>query len=190
MFENLVLNNRSYRRFEENKTIEREVFIKLIDYARVVPSGDNKQTLRYFISCDQNTNDRIFPTLGWAAALPDWPGPAVGERPAGYIVIVQGVKDKTRSAANLGVAAQTILLGAVASGLGGCMINNVKRTTLKGILNIDENYEILLVIALGQPKETVIIEEIDLGADTTYWRDDNQVHHVPKLKLDDIILNV
>jgi hypothetical protein len=45
-----------------------------------------------------------------------------------------------------------------------------------------------LVIALGYPKEQVVIDEVSEGANLKYYRDDNQVHHVPKLKLENVLL--
>jgi hypothetical protein len=45
-----------------------------------------------------------------------------------------------------------------------------------------------LVVALGYPKEEVVIENINESGDVKYWRDDKQVHHVPKRTLDDLIL--
>jgi nitroreductase len=189
MFDELVKKNRSYRRFFEEEQIGRETLLKLIDYARLTPSGANRQVLRYFIAYDKERNDKIFSTLGWAGYLPDWNGPEIGERPAAYIVIVQDEKHKMGGGTDHGIAAQTILLGAVELGLGGCMIGNIQRPKLHEALHIDENYEILLVIALGKPKETVVIDEIDSGKDIKYWRDENQVHHVPKRKLKDIIVD-
>jgi hypothetical protein len=57
------------------------------------------------------------------------------------------------------------------------------------LLNLSEQYEILYVLALGKPKETVVLEELK-GDNIKYWRDENQVHHVPKRSLDEIILEV
>jgi hypothetical protein len=54
-------------------------------------------------------------------------------------------------------------------------------------VKLNEQYEILHVIALGKPKETVVLEEMK-DNNVKYWRDENQVHHVPKRPLDDIIL--
>lgn len=68
------------------------------------------------------------------------------------------------------------------------MIGNINKKELKEKLNIEENYEIVLVIALGKPKEEVVIETMDLKDDIKYWRDKNGVHHVPKRSLDSIIL--
>jgi hypothetical protein len=69
------------------------------------------------------------------------------------------------------------------------MIATVKRQELSQALRIAPRYEILLVIALGKPKETVVIDTVEVGGDTKYWRDSQGVHHVPKRKLDDIIIS-
>jgi len=86
-----------------------------------------------------------------------------------------------------GIAVQSILLGATEDGFGGCIIYSVNRNELQKILNISEQFEIVQVIALGKPKETVVLEEMKDG-DVKYWRDENQVHHVPKRSLDEIII--
>jgi nitroreductase len=189
MFRDLVKENRSYRRFIENRKIDRMTLVDLIDCARLTPAGANKQALKYFVSYDQETNAKVFPTLAWAGYLADWPGPEVGERPSAYIVIVQDEGYKMVSGIDHGIAAQTILLGAAEIGLGGCMIGSIQRPKLREALNIPDHFEILLVIALGQPKETVVIDEINPDGDIKYWRDENQVHHVPKPRLKDIIMN-
>lgn len=184
-----VKANRSYRRFYENVAITREQLVGFINLARLVPSGANRQALRFFISCEPEQNEKIFAALGWAAYLPEWQGPDAGERPAAYIVVVQDQGYKMVSSVDPGIAAQTILLGAVEEGLGGCMIGNIKQPVLRQALTIPEQYEILLVIALGKPKEEIIIEEIGPEGDIKYWRDEKQTHHVPKRMLQDLILN-
>jgi nitroreductase len=73
-------------------------------------------------------------------------------------------------------------------GLGGCMIGSINKKGLRKTLNLFDKYEILLVIALGKPKETVVIDNIEIAKDIKYWRDKNEIHHVPKRNLDDIII--
>ncbi|MBP2630268.1 MAG: nitroreductase [Firmicutes bacterium] len=188
MFKELVMKNRSYRRFFEEEKITQDTLLKLVEYARLVPSGANKQALKYYIASEEKHNQQIFETLGWAGYLKDWQGPVVGERPAAYIILVQDSSYKMATSFDAGIVAQTILLGATELGLGGCMIGNIQAEKLKEVLNLAENLEIVLVIALGKPKESVVIEKMDAKDDIKYWRDEKQIHHVPKRNLDDIII--
>lgn len=189
MFHDMVKANRSYRRFWENEQISRETLLQLIDSARIVASGANKQAIKYYLSYEKELNQKIFETVAWAGFFKDWPGPVEGERPAAYLVLVQDETYTLGSPADLGIAAQTILLGAIEQDLGGCMIGNIEKTKLHEVLKMPKNHQILLVIALGKPKETVVIDEMDADGDIKYWRDEKQVHHVPKRKLKDIVMN-
>lgn len=189
MIKDLIIKNRSYRRFDESFVISKEILRELVDLARQTASAANKQPLKYFLSCDRQTNAIIFGSLAWAAYLPDWPGPGEGERPSAYIIML-GDKDISASYDyDNGIAAQTILLGAVDKGLGGCMLANVQRVKLREKIKIPERYEILLAIALGKPIEKVIIETVKADGDIKYWRDSEGKHHVPKRSLDEVIIN-
>lgn len=189
MLKDLILKNRSYRRFDESKKISREDLLELVNLARLSPSAANRQPLKYYLSSDQQTNEKIFSTLAWAAYLKDWKGPVEGERPTAYIVIL-GDKNITENFnVDPGIAAQSILLGATEKGLGGCMFASVSRGKLRELLNIPSQYEILYVLALGHPAEKVQIEDIDESGDIKYWRDENQVHHVPKRSLSEIVIS-
>ncbi len=184
----LVVKNRSYRRFYQGHGIESEVLKELIGLARLSASAGNLQPLKYMYSCDPEKNALIFPNLVWARYLKDWAGPSEGERPSAYIVVL-GDTEITRSfGCDHGIAAQTILLGATEKGLGGCMIASVDKDGLRQALKIPLRFEILLVLALGKPRETVVIETLKPGGDIKYWRDADGVHHVPKRKLEDVIL--
>jgi nitroreductase len=187
MLKDLVLKCRSYRRFYEDVTINIDMLRELVDMARNTASATNRQPLRYILSCSRERNAQIFSCLHWAALLRTWPGPAVGERPAAYIIVL-GDKGITPSfGIDHGIAAQTILLGAVEKGFGGCMLMSVDKDELRNFFNIPPKFEILLVIALGKPKEKVVLDELPPGVDTAYWRDKDDVHHVPKRRLVDII---
>lgn len=188
MIKELILKNRSYRRFYENEIVEMDTLKELVDLARLSSSGANLQPLKYILSNTQEKNESIFKMLGWAGYLKEWGGPEKGERPSAYIIMLNDLSISKNPSLDPGIAAQSILLGAVEKGLGGCMIGNINKKELKAKLNLEENYEIALVIALGKPKEEVAIESMELTGDVKYWRDEEGIHHVPKRALDNIIL--
>jgi nitroreductase len=189
MIEDLVKQNRSCRRFFQNEKISGETLRGLVNLARLSASAANLQPLKYLLSSDPHKNEQIFPCLAWAGYLQDWPGPAEGERPAAYIIVLGDTTIAQTFATDLGIAAQSILLGARERHLAGCMIGSLKSARLQELLHIPAQLEILLVIALGQPKETVVIEEMPAGGSIKYWRDEQGVHHVPKRPLDELILS-
>lgn len=185
----LVLKNRSYRRFYENFSIEHDTLKELVDLARLSGSASNLQPLKYMLSVDQKINDCIFPHLSWAGYLKDWKGPREGERPSGYIIILGDTNITKSFGCDHGIAAQSILLGAAELGLGGCMIGSIQKEDLRRELAIPSQFEILLVLAIGKPKETVKIEDIGSEGDVKYWRDPKGIHHVPKRSLAEIIID-
>jgi nitroreductase len=185
----LVLKTRSYRRFYQD-AVDLDTLRELVDLARLSASGSNRQALKYILSCDAATNARIYPCTRWAAYLKDWSGPIDGERPTAYIVLVGDTEVSKSFGCDHGIAAQSIMLGATERGLGGCMIGSVDRAALHAQLSIPDRYEILLILALGRPKEEVVLEAVGPDGDTKYYRDDQSVHHVPKRALDDLILAV
>ena len=184
----LIQNNRSCRRFFQETPVSHETLKELIDLARLSASGANLQPLKYIISCDPEKNAMIFPTLIWAGYLSDWNGPEEGERPSAYIVVLGDTKVCPSFGCDHGIAAQSILLGAVEKELAGCMIGSIHRDKLEDALKLSDRYKILLVLALGKPKEKVVIDDVGADGDIKYWRDDNKVHHVPKRSLDEVII--
>lgn len=184
----LVVRNRSYRRFREDVPVARSTLVELVGLARLTASAANRQPLKYLLSADPDTNARIFPCLAWAAYLKGWPGPGPGERPAAYIALLVDETITTDWWCDDGIAAQTILLGAAERGLGGCMIGAIQRDRLREALSIPGHLRIRLVLALGKPAETVVLEDLPAGGDIKYWRDEADVHHVPKRTLEELIL--
>ncbi len=185
----LILKNRSYRRFDESHKISPDLLKKMIDAARLSASAKNAQPLKYFLSNTREMNDLIFPTLAWAGYLQDWGGPQEGERPAAYIVQMADNQIATNYFCDDGIAAQSILLTAAEAGLGGCIIASVKKKELAQILELPSFLLIIQVIALGKPSEKVVLENM-VNGDVKYWRDPDGVHHVPKRSLDELIFNV
>jgi len=185
-FENIIKRSRSYRRFYKDYKVEEKTLRTLVNLARLSPSAANLQPLKYIFSFQPSKNNLIFPTLAWAGYLKDWPGPQKGERPSAYIIILGDKAISKSFNCDCGIASQSIMLGAAEKGLGGCIIGSIDRDLLRRNLNIPQKYAILLVIALGKPKEKVVIEESK--GNIKYFRDNNDIHHVPKRPLEEIII--
>lgn len=188
MFKDLVAKSRSIRRFDQSQPVAIETLRELVNLARLSPSGANLQPLKYYLSNDPEKNAVIYENLAWAGYLKEWPGPVEGERPTAYIIVLGDSTISKSFGCDHGIAAQTIMLGAADLGLGGCMIGSVKRAELAANLHLPQQFEILLVLALGKPVEQVVVETIGEDGSVRYWRDEQQVHHVPKRKLEEIIL--
>jgi nitroreductase len=188
LIKDLVIQNRSCRRFDQAAVVSRDTLVELVDLARHSATAANMQPLKFLLSADSARNALIFPHLAWAAYLKDWDGPPEGERPAAYIIVLGDKNIKQAFGCDHGIAAQSILLGAVEKGLGGCMIGNIRKAELGRTLAIPDHLEVLLVLALGKPKERVVIEATGPEGDIKYWRDADGTHHVPKRTLEDLIV--
>jgi len=189
MFSDLVLKNRSYRRFDQSVRIGQETLVDLVKLARIAPSPANLQGLKFWLVHEESDCEQVFSCLKFAGYLKQWGGPKAGEKPTAYMIILGDKSIKLSFEIDAGIAAQTMLLGAVEKGFGGCMIKAIKQDKLRGFLAIGENLEIVLVIALGKPAETVVIEDYDPAHGIEYYRDEQGIHHVPKRGLDELILH-
>jgi nitroreductase len=189
MIEDLIKKNRSCRRFLQKEEVPGDTLRWLVNLARLSGSSANLQPLKYILSNEPHKNELIFSCLAWAAYLKGWPGPPEGERPSAYIIMVGDWNIAKSFGADMGIAAQSILLGARERGLAGCMIGSINKELLQERFHLPKRFEILLVIALGKPKETAVLDEVKPGGAIEYWRDDQGVHHVPKRSLEDIILS-
>ena len=185
-FLDLVLAARSVRRFVEAERIPRATLRTMIDCARRTPSAANQQPLRYRIVESRAECDAVFPHVKWAAALINWPGPAAGERPAAYIALLAPTDDAP--AHDAGIVGMTLQLHARTFGLGACMLGSIDHTALQRVLAIPEQYTTHLLIALGKPAETVMLEPLPASGKTAYGRSPDGVHHVPKRSLDDVLI--
>jgi len=191
MLKDLLKKSRSYRGYNEARRITREELMELVDCARYAPSSVNGQPFRYYLAYEQEQLDRIQPLTGWARALPDKRLPLPGKNPTGFIVICQDTKldaDLNRYLRDVGIVAQTMLLAATEVGLGGIMIGNFSPKRIAEALELPEHLQPMLIVAIGEPDEEVVIVPINEGESTKYYRDENNVHYVPKRRLEDIIL--
>lgn len=187
MLKELIKKNRSYRRFTQDAPVSKDELLSYVDAARFAASAGNKQLLRYRLISGSEC-EKAFPFTAWAAMLKDWGGPSKHERPTGYILICSD-KNQPSPECDIGIAAQTISLLACENNRACCMLGALRRDELRESLGIPENLIVRLAIAIGTPGETVIIEECVNKENTGYYRTPDNIHHVPKLKLADIILD-
>jgi len=184
----LVRKSRSYRRFDESHSIDGDTLRELVRLAQYSPTGNNMQPLKFWLSNTPEMNQKIFPHLGWAGSLKDWKGPKEGERPTAYIIILGDTDIQATFGVDYGIAAQSMMLGAVEKDLGGCMIASARREGLQEALGIPDQYRILLVLALGKPVERVVTEPVGEDGSIKYYRDEDGIHHVPKRSLEELIV--
>lgn len=185
----LLIKTRSYRKFVEDERIPTETLSGIVNLVRYTPSPMNAQPHKFVIVNNKELSERLFPLIKWAAYLKEWDGPTKGERPCAYIVMI-GNREKGRFIDwDYGISLQTILLGLMEKGYGACTIASFDKEATREILHVEAQYEIAAIIAIGRPAEEVVIENVD-NDNIRYWRDENNVHHVPKRKLDEYLYKV
>ncbi|MGB3211037.1 MAG: nitroreductase family protein [Desulforhopalus sp.] len=189
----IIARTRTFRRFVEKDPISTATLCDLIDLARLGGSARNGQPWQYMLANNPELCEKIFPYLGWAGYLTDWKGPVEGERPSAYILCLLNKNrlkgPESEAQFDLGVATQNLLLGAMEKRIGGCRIGAFN-PNLASLFNLPEYLHLSLVIALGKPRETVLIEECKDDDDIRYWRDENGAHHVPKRPLKSCLVDI
>ena len=190
MLKDLILATRTYRKYDQSYEVKVEELKALIDQARFSNSATNTQPLKYKIVCEKTLVEQIFGITIWGRRYKNYSGPAQGERATGYIAVCCDTTIKAAASVGIdvGIVSELIALGAWEAGLGSCMIGSFAKDKCKEILSLPENIEPMLLIAFGKPNDTIVLEEITEGESTDYYRDENGVHHVPKRKLEDILL--
>ncbi|MCR5484231.1 MAG: nitroreductase family protein [Clostridiales bacterium] len=188
MFSELVKKTRSYRNFKGGEALSPDLLRYLVELCRFTPSTANRQPLKFACVCEKDMCDEIFPCLAWAGYYKENKPPFKGNEPSGYIIVCY---DKTISPespeVDVGICAQTIVLGASEKGIGACMIGSFNKEKVSSLLRLRENIVPRLVIALGVPNEKVVIVD-ETDGDIKYYRDKTNTHFVPKRPLDEIIL--
>jgi len=189
-FKDLVLQNRSYRGYDNSVKQTKAELMELVDYARLMPAARNIQPLKYFLAYDEEVVSKIQKHTQWAGLLSDLDLPFAGEEPTSFIVVLQDTDINSNLDLfknDVGIVAATITLAAVEAGLGCCMIGAFSANGVKESLQLAENLLPVLVIAIGAPDEKIVLTHVKDG-DVAYYRDEENVHYVPKRKLEDIIV--
>lgn len=186
----LLASDRTTRRFDESRAISGDELAKLVDLTRLCASGRNAQPLRYRRVVSPEERAEVYPLLAWAGYYKDWDGPEAGERPAAYLVQCLDTNLGSNCLCDDGLQLQAITLGATALGIRCCIIKAFNAPKLSQVLGLPERYAPRYIVALGYPRETVVLEDMEAGSeDFKYYRTPDGVHHVPKRPLAELLLD-
>ncbi|HZK21134.1 MAG TPA: nitroreductase family protein [Oscillospiraceae bacterium] len=187
MLYDLVHKTRSYRNFDPSVKYSSKEMEEIINLCRFTPSTANKQSVKFAYACDEKLCEKVFPLLRWAGYLSDKP-PYNGNVPSAYILLCYDLNiSKDPIEIDVGICAQTIVLGAMEKGIGACMIGSFDKKEMSKIFGLSDNLYPRLIIALGEPNEKIVITDLT-GEDIKYYRDEEKTHYVPKRTLDEIII--
>lgn len=181
----LILSRRSIRQFRQ-EPIAREILQKLVDAARLAPSGANRQPLEYVIVDEDHVKKDLYPSLKWAGYIVPRGNPKPGFEPTAYIIVLANTTIRTKGYEwDAGAAIEHIILTALEEGIGSCWIASVDREHVRKTFQIPENYKIDSIVALGysaeQPLTEILVDSVE------YWKDDKGQLHVPKRTLESVI---
>jgi len=181
-----IITRRTIRRFQR-KEVPKEILIRCVDAARLSPSSANRQPLKYVIVNDERLLKDVNATLRWAGYLPPELKPTVEEMPGAHIVLLLDKSISQKADHDAGIVSMAMSMVAHDEGLGSCILASIDRDRLRALLKIPENLEILLVVSLGYPAESPVVERLR-GDDVKYWLDEKRVLHVPKRDLEEIVI--
>ena len=178
-----IRQRRTIRRFE-NRPVTIQQIKDIVELARLYASGANLQPIRFIGVTDPELRDAIFKGLRWAAYLPGFEI-LPEHRPMGYVVLTCDSAKKNSCRFDLGAASTTLMLAAEGEGLATCALASFDREALMKDLQISENMEPLLVIALGYPAQKSKV--VPYAGDVKYFEDENGELCVPKLSLEEVL---
>lgn len=181
---NAICNRHTIRRFTE-KEISESVLEKCINAARLSPTARNLQPLEFIAVQKPEDRAKVLELVTFGGIVKE-KGIQKGEEPKAFIVVLLNKqRAEDYSGNDAGIAVQSIALTALEQRVGSCIMGSVQREKLRPLLGVPESFEIVLVIALGFPKENPQTEETD--EKTNYWIDSENNLHVPKRPLEKVL---
>ena len=188
MLKELVDKSRSHREFKAGAEIADQTVRAWILNASHCPAAMNLQAIKYKILTQSEEIGELLPLTRWAASL-DKKLPPEGHGPSAFVVMCHDTDIapmKPIFMMDVGICAQTIMLSAAEEGFGGCIIGSGAPERLSEALGLPQNLVPVLVLGLGVPEDEVVL--VESSGDTKYYRDENNIHYVPKRTLEEIII--
>ncbi|MFQ6070514.1 MAG: nitroreductase family protein [Candidatus Aminicenantales bacterium] len=181
----LIVTRRTIRQFKQDE-IPDEILEKIVNAARLAPSGSNLQPLEYIVVTQEKVKKLVFSALKWAGYIAPEGNPKPGHEPAAYVVVLVNTRVRKRGYEHdAGAAIENMILTAWEEGIGSCWVGSVKKVKVRRALKIPDHYLVDSVLALGYPAEKPVVEETEKSV--KYWKDRRGRLHVPKRRLENII---
>lgn len=175
---------RTYRRFLQ-KPVPRELVERMLDNARTANSAANAQPVRCTAVLDPTLVAQMQPLVKWAAYLPPEEGtPKPGEQPTAFVALSLAKDAGAFALVDLGIAAHTLTTTAWEAGVGSCIMGAISVGKISKLLQIPEDEQLKLVVALGYPSHTSTVVDVPASGNLAYYLDSERNYCVPKLPLE------
>jgi nitroreductase len=138
-----VQERRSIRAYTK-ESVPREKLEKILEAGRLAPSAHNTQPWHFIVVTDKEKR-KILSRGRYAKFLMESP------------VVIVAFGDKEASAnwyvVDVSLAVENMILTAQAEGLGTCCVGSFNEAEVKQAVKAPDNYEVILMLAIGYPKE-------------------------------------
>ncbi len=137
-----IRNRRSVRAYAD-EPVSDEILAKILEAGRVSPSANNRQPWHFIVVKDQEKR-KVLSEGKYAKFLTATP------------VVIVGCGDKVRSekwrTVDTTIALENMVLQATSEGLGTCWIGSFDGESVRRLLQIPDNLEVVAMLAVGHPK--------------------------------------
>ena len=138
-----VQERRSIRAYQD-KPVEREKLEKILEAGRLAPSARNTEPW-HFIAVTDVEKRKVLSRGIFAKFLSQTP----------LVIVACGDKKASPDwyAIDVSLAVENMILTATSEGLGTCCVGSFSEREVKEVLKIPENFEVLLLLAVGYAQE-------------------------------------
>lgn len=134
----------------DSRPVPKETIDKILESGRLAPSAMNYQPWHFVVVTDPKKREVL--SEGRYAKF-------LAESPVVIVGCANTKKSPKWSTVDVTIAMQQMVLAATAEGLGTCWIGSFSEDSVRTLLEVPEEYNIVAMLAVGYPRE-----KLDLGA--------------------------
>lgn len=147
----VIQNRQSVRKYKKDP-IPEEALLRVLEAARLAPSGKNFQPWKFIIVKDKVLKEKLAQASAGQFFMAEAPVIIIGCGFPDNCYAHMGRYMKSWSV-DVTIALDHLMLQAQEEGLGTCWIGSFEEEEVKAILNIPENVKVLALTPLGYPDE-------------------------------------